>query len=292
MNVQEGFMSYLSYKTYYRIVGEKSDKAPLLLIHGGPGSTHNYFELLDELANQGRQIIMYDQLGCGLSSMPDNKELWHADTWLNELIALRDFLDLKELHILGHSWGGMLLIKYLCDVQPLGIKSSVFSSTLSSAALWKQEQHRLIKLMSKENQQVIALAEKSGDFTQAAYLKAEVEFMKRHAMSVPDEHSPEPLRRKKNLGRDSYINAWGPNEFFPTGTLKSFDYTAQLSQITSPVLVTSGADDLSTPLVSKTMYDALPNATWELFANSRHVPFVDEKESYLQLLKKWLLTYD
>ena len=75
MKIVEGYMPFLEYQTYYRIVGEKSDKAPLLLLHGGPGSTHNYFELFDELALSGRQIIMYDQLGCGLSSMPDNTDL-------------------------------------------------------------------------------------------------------------------------------------------------------------------------------------------------------------------------
>lgn len=72
------------------------------------------------------------------------------------------------------------------------------------------------------------------------------------------------------------------------GTLKGFDYTKQLKEIKVPTLITSGSDDLSTPLVSKTMFDEIENAKWELFGNSRHMPFVDEEELYMTILKKWL----
>lgn len=288
MKVEEGYMSYLGYQTYYRIVGEKSDKAPLLLLHGGPGSTHNYFELFDELATEGRQVIMYDQLGCGLSSIPEEPNLWHAKTWLDELIALRDYLKLDEVHILGQSWGGMLLIMYLCDCQPSGVKSAILSSTLPSAELWKKEQHRLIRLMSKKDQEAIEVAELTNNFMSQDYLDANDRFMIRHAGDVPTDQSPEPLRRKKNRGTAAYLHAWGPNEFFPMGTLKEFDYTDRLGEIDVPVLITSGADDLSTPVVSKTMYDLINQAKWELFPNSRHMPFVDEEIKYKGLLREWL----
>ena len=288
MKIVEGYMPFLEYQTYYRIVGEKTDKAPLLLLHGGPGSTHNYFELFDELALSGRQIIMYDQLGCGLSSMPDNTDLWKVETWLEELKALITHLKLEDIHILGQSWGGMLLIQYMCEELPKGVKSIILSSTLSSARLWKEEQHRLIQLMDEKDQLAIEMAEKTGDFTREEYLLANDHFMLRHAGDVPTEASPEPLRREKNRGEMAYLYAWGPNEFFPTGTLKDFDYTDSLHKIKVPTLITSGADDLSTPVISKKMHDEIQNSTWELFSKSRHMPFVDEQEKYLALLKTWL----
>ena len=77
MKITEGYMPYLGYKTYYRIAGECSgNKKPLILLHGGPGSTHNYFEVLDRLADEGRAIISYDQLGCGNSYVEGHSELW------------------------------------------------------------------------------------------------------------------------------------------------------------------------------------------------------------------------
>lgn len=89
--IKDGFIPFGPYRTYYRIVGKHSDKAPLLLLHGGPGSTHNYFEALDELAERDqRQLIMYDQIGCGLSSMPDHPQVYQAATWLRELKNLRE----------------------------------------------------------------------------------------------------------------------------------------------------------------------------------------------------------
>ena len=143
--IKDGFIPFGPYRTYYRIVGKPSDKVPLLLLHGGPGSTHNYFEALDELAERDqRQLIMYDQIGCGLSSMPDQPRVYQAATWLRELKNLRERLHLDQIHLLGQSWGGMLAIMYLCDEMPAGIKSLILSSTLSDAQLWGQEQHRLI----------------------------------------------------------------------------------------------------------------------------------------------------
>ena len=123
MRIEEGYMPFLGHKTYYRIVGEPSrDKHPLLLLHGGPGSTHNYFEVLDRVAwETGRQVISYDQIGCGNSYLDGHPELWTQETWMNELIALREHLHLDRLHILGQSWGGMLIIAYLIEKKPQGI---------------------------------------------------------------------------------------------------------------------------------------------------------------------------
>ena len=139
--IQEGRMPYLGYETYYRIVGEnKGNKKPLLLLHGGPGSTHNYFEVLDDLADKdGRQLIMYDQLGCGNSYLDGHPDLWTKETWLNELIALRKHLGLDEVHILGQSWGGMLAIIYECECKPEGVASYILSSTLPYNAIWESE---------------------------------------------------------------------------------------------------------------------------------------------------------
>lgn len=293
MKITEGYMPFKDYKTYYRVVGEQGQgKKPLILLHGGPGSTHNYFEVLDEMAVDGRQLIMYDQLGCGKSAVPSNPSLWTKETWTEELIALREHLGLDEVHILGQSWGGMLAIIYACDYQPKGIKSLILSSTLPSAKLWAQEQHRMIKFMSEEDQAAIAKAEATGNYDDPAYLAANDRFMVRHAAAVPTADSPEPLRREKVAGTESYITGWGPNEYSPTGTLHDYEYTDKLPNLNIPSLVTSGTNDLSTPLVAKTMFDAIPNAKWELFAYSRHMPFVEEKPKYMAILEQWMRDND
>ena len=110
--ITEGFMPFHGYQTYYRIVGEQIDaKKPLLTIHGGPGSQHDYLESLDDIAEEyGRQVIYYDQIGCRKSLLPiSGPDMWCEELFMEELIELRKHLGLDECHILGQSWGGMLL---------------------------------------------------------------------------------------------------------------------------------------------------------------------------------------
>ncbi len=294
MKIVEGYMPYLGHQTYYRIVGENTgNKKPLVLLHGGPGSTHNYFEVLDRIAEEdGRQLIMYDQIGCGNSYLDNRPELWTAETWINELIALREHLGIKEMHLLGQSWGGMLLLDYTCNYKPEGLKSLILSSTLPASWMWGEEAKRNIAKLPVEMQEAIEKATSTNDYSDPAYIAAEDEYMLRHCGSPATEDSPECLRRPKKAGRESYVVGWGPNEFTPLGTLKDYDVTAQLKDIKEPALVISGADDLCTPYIAKYMYDHIPNSKWELFQKSRHSCFVDETDKYIELLKEWLNAND
>ena len=293
MKIQEGYMPYLGYQTYYRIVGEKQQgKAPLLLLHGGPGSTHNYFEVLDRMAQTGRQVISYDQLGCGNSFVEGHAELWTPETWLGELKALVKYLHLDKFHILGQSWGGMLVIQYLIDEKPEEVATAILSSTLPASWLWSKEQHRLIKFMSREDQDAIVRAEETGNYDDPAYLLANDHFMALHCAGEVTEDSPECLRRPKRSGAESYLYGWGPNEYTPLGTLKDFDYIDRLDEITAPCLIMSGTNDLCTPLIAKTMYDGIPITQWELFDDCRHMPFVEQTSHYCEVLSQWLDAFD
>lgn len=289
MKITEGYMPFEGFKTYYRIVGEKTPgKAPLVLLHGGPGSTHNYFEVLDKIAETGRQVIMYDQIGCGNSFVEGHPELFNADTWIKELIELRKHLGLDEIHLLGQSWGGMQTIWYALEYKPKGIKSYILSSTLSSAKLWEEEQKRRISYMSKEDQEALLGAVESGDYSSKEYNDALGRFMNMYCAGEVTGESPECLRRPKKSGTEAYIVGWGHNEFSPTGTLAGYEFTDRLHEIKEPCLITSGAIDLCSPYIAKVMYDRIPNSSWELFQFSRHMPFVEETEKYMDVLTKWL----
>lgn len=289
MKITEGYMPFEGFKTYYRIVGEKTPgKAPLVLLHGGPGSTHNYFEVLDKIAETGRQVIMYDQIGCGNSFVEGHPELFNADTWIKELIELRKHLGLDEIHLLGQSWGGMQTIWYALEYKPKGIKSYILSSTLSSAKLWEEEQKRRISYMSKEDQEALLGAVESGDYSSKEYNDALGRFMNMYCAGEVTDESPECLRRPKKSGTEAYIVGWGHNEFSPTGTLAGYEFTDRLHEIKEPCLITSGAIDLCSPYIAKVMHDRIPNSSWELFQFSRHMPFVEETEKYIDVLTKWL----
>ena len=291
--IREGYMPFMGHRTYYRIVGECRDgKKPLVLIHGGPGSTHNYFEVLDSIAQTGRAVISYDQIGCGNSYLDGHPELWTLQTWADELIALRQHLDLQQCHLLGQSWGGMLILAYLTDYTHSGICSAILSSTNPSASLWSQEQHRMIGYMSASEQEAIRQAEETGRFDDPAYLAANDHFMELHCAGPVTDASPDCLRRPKRTGSESYLYGWGPNEYVPTGSLANFEYLQRMGEIQEPTLVISGTDDLCTPLQAKAMYDGLHDGRWELFAGCRHMPFVEDTAHYCAVLTHWLDAHD
>lgn len=295
--ITEGFMPFLGYRTYYRIVGDiaasyKKGLAPLVLLHGGPGSTHNYMEVMDPVADSGRAVVMYDQLGCGESYVEHHPELFNKETWMAELEALLSYLGLKEVHLLGQSWGGMLAITYAVERKPKTLKSLILSSTLSSSKLWGEEQHRQILFMSEEDQKAIREAEESGVYEGPAYDKAVDRFMELFCAGKPSPDAPECLRRPKRSGREAYVTAWGPNEFTPLGNQKDWNYTERLGEILSPALVISGTNDLSTPLIAKTMKDGIKDSRWELFVGCRHMCFVEATEKYLTLISSWMAEKD
>lgn len=290
--VEEGYMPFMGHKVYYRMVGERHEgKAPIVLLHGGPGSTHNYFELLDQIAETGHQVIMYDQLGCGLSYVDGHPELWKTSTWVEELDSLRHYLHLDQVHLLGQSWGGMLALAYVYNCHPMGVKSLILSSTNPSASMWVKEQHRLVKYLPKKEQKAIERAEATENFDDKAYQRAIAHYMELHCAAPVKPSDPECLRRPKQSGKLSYICGWGPNELNATGDLKDFEYLDKMRSILIPTLIISGSEDLCTPAIAKAMNDALPNSRWELFAGSRHMPFVEDHDRYCQVLAQWLLTH-
>ena len=168
----------------------------------------------------------------------------------------------------------------------------ILSSTLPYNSVWESEQKRRIGYMGKEVQEAFRKTEETGNYEAPEYLSALKLFMERYCAGPFPENSPECLKRKKIVGTEAYVSAWGPNEFTPTGSLRDYDYREKLRSFSYPTMIFSGAEDLCSPYIAKLMYDAIPNAEWELFPNSRHMCFVDEPEKYKELLIDWLNRHD
>ncbi|MCR4561935.1 MAG: proline iminopeptidase-family hydrolase [Bacilli bacterium] len=287
--VIEGYIPFKGYKTYYRIIGSEYKSAPLVFLHGGPGSTHNAQEIFDKyVGTLKRPLIMYDQLGCGKSIIEgSHKELWVADTWVEELENLRNHLHLDKICLLGHSWGGMLAIIYLCDHHPEGVERVILSSTLSSSRLWESEAMRLIKELPIKDQVAINEAIEANDFSSKSFKLAMKHYYLRH-VSPPKKDLPACCKRKKPKS-EVYETAWGPCEFKPLGTLLDYDYTSKLHQISVPILLISGTDDESTPLQNKIMFDEITSEKkWVLLQNARHMTYVDKQDEYISALMDFL----
>jgi proline iminopeptidase len=288
MDVIEGYLPFEGYQTYYRILSPLGKKTPLLLLHGGPGGTHNSFEILDSfLCDCDRPVIFYDQLGCGKSSVKDSHpELWTMATWKRELANLRQGLGLSSVHILGHSFGGMLALNYALEDHPSGIASLILSSTLSSSSLWEKETHRLIRYLSSSDQEAIQNAFESGNYSSLEYKNAEAHYL---AEFVGGAFGSDSLASML-FSSEPYQVAWGPSEFRPLGNLKDYDCTGRLGDIMCPTLLLSGTDDESTPFLNKTMYDALRcMKRWILLDGLRHRTYSENPKRYADALMEFLV---
>lgn len=291
--IVEGYMPYLGFQTYYRIVGEPHEgRAPLILLHGGPGGTQNYFQTLDRLADDGRQLIMYDQIGCGKSFVEGHEELWHSKTWINELIELRRYLGIDQCHLLGQSWGGMMIIEYMCDCQPEGVLSNIVSSGLPSTALWAEEQHRMLRYLPQEEQDAVLLAEETKNYDDPMYQQALAHYMSQHGGARRGPDAPECVRRPYKDGELSYLMTQGVSEFGATGNFVGWEYRDKLHTIKQPTLIMNGSDDLCTPVVAKCMADGIPNSEWHMFVNQRHSCYVEANGEYCELVGEWLRRHD
>ncbi len=172
-SVTEGYVPYHGYRTWYRIVGgqEEPGKLPLICLHGGPGATHDYFEPLEAVAGTGRRVVLYDQLGWGNSDHPSNPSLWTVGLFVEELSAIRRALGLERVHILGHSWGGMLALEYGLT-QPKGLASLILANTTASLPQWMAETQRLGSELPPEVQQTIREHEAKGTTNAPEYQEA------------------------------------------------------------------------------------------------------------------------
>lgn len=283
-------------ETYVRIVGSQYKKTPILFLHGGPGSTHNSFEVLDSFSDYDqRPIIMYDQYGCGLSSLglENDPSLYNKETWVEELIEVRKQLKLDKVHIMGHSWGGMLAIIYMCDYNPTGVLSLTLSSTLASASLWDKETHRLLKYLNAEDQKAIKDAETKNDYSSFEFERANNNYIKMFVRNLDEmKEIPECLLRIKKSS-PSYVTAWGPSEFKPLGNLKDYEYLEELKKINVPVMFLSGSDDESTPIQNKAMYDMIKREKeWHIIYNARHSTYIEQNQVYEDYLKSFVDRYD
>ena len=180
LKVVEGYMPFKGYKTWYRIVGENDlGRLPLLTIHGGPGNTHWYLRSLDELARKyHRQVIYYDQIGCGYSKAPSNPDMWSAELFEEELHELRRHLGLGHVHLLGQSWGGMLELQYATH-RPSGVASMVVASSPADMDLWLAEAIRLRSYLPREMEQALAQADVDGDYDRPEVKAASAEYYRR-----------------------------------------------------------------------------------------------------------------
>jgi L-proline amide hydrolase len=293
--MSEGTMTRDGNETWYRVVGDlQAGPTPVVICHGGPGAAHDYTEPIANLSRFGRGCVLYDQVGCGKSThLPDAPaDFWAVQLFKDELSDLTRELGIAERYaVVGQSWGGMLAMEYALD-HPEGLRAIVVADSPASIPLWVEEANRLRADLPQDVQETLTRHEADGTTESKEYVDAVRVYYDRHLCRVP---WPDYVTRSfAQMDEDPtvYHTMNGPSEFHCIGSLKTWDITDRLPEISTPTLLVSGRYDEATPHIVEQIHQRIPGSQWQLFEESSHMPHVEEPDAFLETVEAFLKTID
>ncbi|KAI0719392.1 proline-specific peptidase [Cerioporus squamosus] len=272
-----------THETYYKVFGdlENRTRTPVIVLHGGPGMSHDYTLPLADLADHSYPVIFYDQIGNGRSThLPDKPtDFWNIDLFLDEFDNLVQHFGIQDgYHIVGHSWGGMMASELIVRRQPKGLKKLVISDSPSAIALWRKS---FMELLDKFPQKVKDAVAK-GFEDRIGYWNAMLEVYAVHGCRV------KPL--PKDL-ETSLLYIYGENAdrtVDKAPILTGWNIEGRLHEINVPTLVLNGRYDIAQDYVTRAYAEKIPGAKFITFEESSHTPFFEEREKYIQTVAEFL----
>jgi proline iminopeptidase len=268
-------------------------KIKVLLLNGGPGATHEYFECFENfLPAEGIEFIYYDQLGCGNSDNPNDESYWDLSRYVEEVEQVRKALNLdsNNFYLLGHSWGGILAIEYALKYQN-NMKGLIISNMMSSCPEYgKYADEVLAKQLKPEVLAQIQKIEADKEFDNPKYMELLLpNFYEEHVLRLPAKDWPEPVNRSfAKMNQSLYVTMQGPSEFGIAGKLENWDRTNDLKNITIPSLVIGATHDTMDPKFMEKMSTLLPKGSFLLCKNGSHMALYDDQQTYFKGLISFL----
>jgi proline iminopeptidase len=258
----------------------------VLLLHGGPGATHEYFEALDTWFPQaGIEYYYYDQLGSYYSDQPDDPRLLDTARFVEEVEQVRKALGLDEsnFYLLGQSWGGLLAIEYALAHQD-HLKGLIVSNMMSSIPAYNDYAKRvLMPAMDQAALAEIMALESSGRIEEPRYMELLIpNHYEKHFLRMPAAEWPEPVNRMfKHLNAKVYVPMQGPSELAASGILGNWDRSKDLGRITVPTLTIGARHDTMDPAHMEWMARQMPHGRYLFCPNGSHLAIYDDQETWM-----------
>jgi proline iminopeptidase len=264
-------------------------KIKVLLLHGGPGATSEYWEAADSyFPNAGIQYFYYDQLGSGKSENPNDERLWNVDRFVDEVEQVRKALglDASNFIILGHSWGGILGLEYAIKYQE-NLKGLIISNMVSSIPDYIDYANKVLgPQLPEEVLKTIKFYEQKEDYSNPEYLGLiEEYYYPKHVLRMSPSEWPNPvLRAFANLNYPLYLKMQGPSEFGVVGNaiLKGWDRTNDLSTISIPTLTIGAKYDTMDPKAMEKMSKLVQNGKYLYCPEGSHLAMYDDQNTYFR----------
>ena len=268
-------------------------KIKVLLLNGGPGATHEYFECFENfLPAEGIEFIYYDQLGCGNADNPNDTSMWDLPRYVEEVEQVRKALNLDNtnFYLLGHSWGGILAMEYSLKYQN-NMKGLIISNMMASCPEYdKYANEVLAKQMNPEVLAELMKIEANNDFSNPRYMELLLpNFYEKHILRFPAKDWPEPVNRSfAKMNQSLYVTMQGPSEFGISGKLEKWDRKADLKNVKIPTLVIGAKHDTMDPKHMKEISKILPNDSYLFCPKGSHMAFYDDQKTYFNGLISFL----
>jgi len=267
----------------------------ILLLHGGPGATHEYFECVESFfPEESIEFIEYDQLGSGNSDQPKDLDLWTTERFVEEVEQVRKALGLTKdnFYLLGHSWGGILAMEYALKYQD-NLKGLIISNMMSSSPDYaRYAEDVLAKQMDPKVLSEVRTLEAKGDFENPRYMELLLpNYYAVHILRL--EEWPDAVNRTfSKLNAEVYVTMQGPSEFGISGRLEKWDRKADLPKIFVPTLTIGAKNDTMDPDHMKWMSTQVQNGSFLLCPNGSHMAMWDDQEIYMNGVIKFIKAVD
>lgn len=284
-----------THNVWVKRVGNNPDLR-VLLLHGGPGATHEYLEACDSyLPAAGVEYYYYDQLGSGFSDQPDDPSLWELDRFVDEVEQVRQALGLNRDNFVlyGQSWGGILAAEYALTYQQ-HLRGMVISNMMMSVPAYNAyaEQVLMPQMDQAELAEIKAL-EARGDTENPRYMELLAPHYVQHVLRMPMETWPEPVQRAfAHINPAIYVSMQGPSELGISADAKlaAWDRTEELASINVPTLVIGARHDTMDPAHMKMVAERLPFGTYLHCPDGSHLSMYDDQQTYFAGLIDFLRT--
>jgi proline iminopeptidase len=284
------------FRVWTKRVGN-NPRVRVLLLHGGPGITHEYYEACDSwLPAAGVEYYYYDQLGSYYSDQPDDPALWEIPRFVDEVEQVRRALGLESdsFFLLGQSWGGILAVEYALKHQE-HLKGLVVSNMMASIPAYNAYAKTvLMPAMDPAALAEIQRLEAEGNHEDPRYMELLVpHHYERHVLRMPAAEWPEPVNRAfRHLNPKVYVPMQGPSELGASGRLEKWDRSADLASITVPTLVIGAQHDTMDPAHLETMAGAFGHGRYHHCAEGSHLAMYDDQPRYFEGLLRFLRDVD
>jgi len=269
----------------------------VLLLHGGPGMTHEYLEAFDSfLPRAGIEYYYYDQLGSAYSDQPDDPSLWELPRFVEEVEQVRKALklDKSNFYLLGHSWGGMLALEYALKYQQ-NLKALIISNMVPSIPAYSRyAKDVLMPAMDQKALAEIKTLEAAKKFDDPRYEELLMNnFYVYHILRMPADQWPDPVLRAFNkLNKKVYVPMQGPSELGTSGKLVRWDRSADLGRITVATLAVGARYDTMEPAQMEKLARGVKKGRYLYCSNGSHLAMYDDQQAYMSGVIQFIVDVD